>query len=318
MLNQRVLHILFALSCLTLAFVSFTNCTDHNSPFPSDPTPQVFDSCEVKTCSYSIQGPDTLELNIYRYSDEIRPVVLFVHGGGFKGGSHNDPFIQHFCDTLSSTGVHVISMSYRLTMKGKSFHCDQSSTAKVKAFSDCGDDILDALAMINDSARTWALDTSNIILAGSSAGAEAALHLAFNRNESHRFKALISMAGAMTDTTLITSENVIPTLLFHGSCDPLVPHGRAFHHYCEEDTPGALELCGSEAIFRKIEALHESVQIVIECGGDHSMANRAMSDHFWAIQVFCESVEEDIIPLMEVVETSNFSCDLPPCSWCIE
>ena len=296
----------------------FTHCGDRVSPSESDTEMNAFDSCEVITCIYSINGVDTLELDRYRYSDQVRPVVLFVHGGGFKGGSHNDPFIQHFCDTLASRGVHVISMSYRLTMKGKSFHCDQESAAKVKAFSDCGDDILEAVKMISDSAVVWALDMENFILAGSSAGAEAALYLAFNRNESHRFKALISMAGAITDTSLITEENVIPTLLFHGSCDPLVPHGRALHHYCEEGTPGALELCGSEAIFRKIEALNEPVQIILECGGDHSMANRAMSDHFWSIPVFCKSVEEDIIPIMEVVESTDFNCDLPPCSWCEE
>jgi hypothetical protein len=108
-----------------------------------------------------------------------------------------------------------------------------------------------------------------IILAGSSAGAEAVLHAAYwTANdlidlpeqpalpEDFKYGGVISMAGALVDTNLITKENAIPTLLFHGTCDNLVPFGTAPHHYCDESDKGYLMLHGANSIAKRLHHLN--------------------------------------------------------------
>ena len=50
----------------------------------------------------------------YKYDpNNLLPVMIWIHGGGFVAGSHNDKL--YIADNLSnSTGAIVVSMNYRL------------------------------------------------------------------------------------------------------------------------------------------------------------------------------------------------------------
>ena len=288
--------------------------------------PIQFDSVLVQNFTYHVQTEDTLKINLYQKSNEIKPLVLFVHGGGFMGGSYNHPFVAQFCDSLAQTGVHVASMSYRLTLKGQTFDCDQTIENKISAFTECVNDIRLATNYCLKNAARMNLD-SNIILCGSSAGAEAGVHQIYWEHDflkgaenpldpNFTYSAFISMAGAITDTTLMETSSAIPTLFFHGACDPLVPICSNIHRYCEANEPGALMLHGSISMSQRLASLRVPHWTIIECGGDHSIANRAMTDYFGFIAEFVEKTFSDELKETRVEIIENGTCDEIFCPVC--
>ncbi len=74
------------------------------------------------------------------------------------------------------------------------------------------------------------------------------------------------------DLNLITIGNMIPSMLFHGDADDLVPYRIAAHHLCPPDSPGWLMLFGSMAIAQHLQELGESCQMTSFIGGGHSYA----------------------------------------------
>ncbi len=252
--------------------------------------------------TYKTIEKDTLSLDYYTSraieEDSIySPLVLFVHGGGFYTGVRDEENIICFCSKLSNKGFKVAAISYRLFLKGQSFHCDQAIPNKIKAFQYAVNDLRSATRYFIDHSDSLRIDTSKIIIIGSSSGAETILQAAYWPNElmnldeqelSNDFKyaGMVSLAGAMTDTSLVTSESAIPGLFFHGTCDPLVPFASATHHYCPEKTPGALMLHGSKSISEKLHSLGKSYQLIAECGGKHGMASRPMDQYFDRIVEF--------------------------------
>ena len=87
-----------------------------------------------------------------------------------------------------------------------------------------------------------------------------------------KYAGIIAGSGAIMDLNLITSGNMIPTMLFHGDADYVVPYRIAAHHYCPPDSPGWLMLFGSMAIAQHLQELGESCQLTSFIGGDHSYA----------------------------------------------
>lgn len=317
------LLLLVLIPCGILSASALFSC---ENPPPTCAEPVEYDSVLTRHFTYQILDHDTLKLDLYQKSNEIKPLVLFVHGGGFGGGNHDHPFIAQFCDSLAQTGVHVASMSYRLTLQGQTFDCDQTIENKLTAFRECVKDIRQATAFCMDKAKEMEIN-SEIILCGSSAGAEAGIHQLFWEHDepkmdenpldsSFQYRAFISMAGAIVDTTLISTEKAIPTLLFHGVCDPLVPICSDIHHYCPADAPGALFLHGSISISERLTSLGSPHWCVIECGGDHSIANRAMTDHFDFIANFIRDVLAERLTESRFEKIENGSCMETRCPVC--
>ncbi|NUR98203.1 MAG: alpha/beta hydrolase, partial [Kribbellaceae bacterium] len=55
----------------------------------------------------------TLQARVYRHSTGPRPVLLWLHGGGFVGGDLRD--IEHTTSRIAAEGnVTVVSLNYRL------------------------------------------------------------------------------------------------------------------------------------------------------------------------------------------------------------
>jgi hypothetical protein len=101
------------------------------------------------------------------------------------------------------------------------------------------------------------------------------------------YAGVISMAGAIPDTVKIYKESAIPSLLFHGTCDNLVPYGTAPHRYCSKDQPGYLTLFGSRPIAEKLGKLNIPCWLHTTCGGGHELAGTPMSGYFDVITKFC-------------------------------
>lgn len=209
------------------------------------------------------------------------PLLLYVHGGSFSGGKRNDKNTVRFAHDMAARGYAVASISYRLTMKKLGFGCNTSSEDKVKAFNAASEDISAAVKYLLRKKRKFRLNPRTIILVGSSAGAEAVLNLVYVQPSKtlpigFKFAGIISMAGAITSLDLITKESAIPTQLFHGTDDLLVPYNNAPHHYCKPNSKGYLMLYGSKAIADKLKLLAHSFYLYTINKGDHSWSGKPM------------------------------------------
>lgn len=227
------------------------------------------------------------------------PLVIYVHGGGFsngdKGGGHK------LAKYLVEQGIACASISYTLYMKDKSFGCDGVLSEKVRAIQIAASQIWLATAYLTRQSELLNIDTSRIFIAGSSAGAEAVLHAAhwnrkqmqlyeLNLSSTFRYAGVISGAGAIMDLNLITSENMIPAMFFHGDHDPVVPYGVAAHHFCPPDSPGWLMLFGPKAISEHLHTLGGTYQLTTFIGGDHSFAGAYFYQDQHDVAVFIKRI----------------------------
>ena len=77
----------------------------------------------------------------------------------------------------------------------------------------------------------------------------------------------------MVDENYITETNAVPTVLFHGTKDDLVPYSKAPHHLCEKDDKGFLVLNGSGVISSRLEKHNTSYYLYRVEGGKHEVAS---------------------------------------------
>ena len=224
-----------------------------------------------------------LKLDFYRPKKVkgILPLLIYVHGGGFSGGKRNDKNTVRFAKNMAARGYAVAAISYRLTRKKLGFGCATKSEDKIIAFNEASKDISAAVHYLLNKNSKFRINTNKIVLIGSSAGAEAVLNLVYVYNDktlptSFKFAGVISMAGALTSVENITTETAIPTQLFHGTEDQLVPYDRAPHHYCNTNDAGYLQLYGSKAIADKLKKISASYYLYTIDEGNHSWASRPM------------------------------------------
>jgi len=276
----------------------------------------VYDSVIIQTFTYATKGGQNLDLDYYSpwsFNEAKRPLVIYVHGGGFSSGRRNSPKITEFCNKLAQYGYNVASISYRLTRMGKpeGFGCDCPATEKMNTFQSAVEDLQDATYFLIENREPLAIDPLKIILAGSSAGAETVLNAAYQPPVCYgldsgplSYAGVISMAGAIPDTISIYSESAVPSLLFHGTCDNLVPFSSASHRHCLPDQPGYLPLFGSLPISQRLRTLQLPHWLYITCGAGHEIASSPMTSSFDVIVDFCfeyvvlgkGSIRQTIIP----------------------
>ncbi len=162
------------------------------------------------------------------------PCLLFVFGGGFKMGSKNNQYNVPYLKAMADSGYIVASIDYRLGMKGVKMKGSKKLQTLGKAINMAVEDLFSATGFLLKHASELNIDSSKIILNGSSAGAITVLQADYelaNRTQiaseippGFHYAGLISFAGG------ILSYNGIPTyrnppspsLFFHGTNDKLV------------------------------------------------------------------------------------------------
>ncbi len=266
---------------IIVLFVFFLARTHAQGPAPTqlqDPTQDFH--------NYTYFNNDSITVDLDIRLPEVppeggSPLVIYVHGGGFSNGDRDGG--HKLAQYLAGHGIACASITYTLYMEGKSFGCDGVLSEKVRAIQIAASQLWLATAYLNKYSDQFNIDTARVFIAGSSAGAETVLHAAHwdremmqifehNLSPTFRYAGVISGAGAIMDLNLISTENMIPTMLFHGDADQLVPYGVAAHHYCPPDSPGWLMLFGSQAIAQHLQELEGTCQLTSFVGGDHSFA----------------------------------------------
>lgn len=241
---------------------------------------------KVKKRSYTYKKINGKKLKLDFYKPKSiksnYPLVIYVHGGGFSAGKKDENYIIDFAEFLASRGYAVASISYRLTMKQKGFGCNTNSLDKIRAFDITSEDVSYAIQYIIKKNKKFKINGNQIILSGSSAGAEAILHLAYVYENKvlpreFKFSGIISMSGALISMNNITKKTAIPTQFFHGILDNLVPYDSAPHHFCNKDNIGYLPLYGSKSIANRLKSLQKPYYLYSIENGDHSWNSRPMN-----------------------------------------
>lgn len=254
---------------------------------------KVFDSISSKTFTYSIRDKDTLKLDMYQpKNDSIlgRSLFVMVHGGGFTKGERNESSLVYLAENIAKKGFVVASIDYRL-VKNKPINCSYPANDKVKAFSNASEDLLNALLYLVKRKNSFLIDETKIILFGVSAGAETALNAVYNKDFVVKNKDLykdikpagiISLSGAVLKPELIIKDNMIPTVLYHGINDKVVPYDTSSHQSCLPTSPGFLLLSGSKIISDKLEANSGSFLLHTYLNKGHDIFNLPTDDFYQA------------------------------------
>jgi len=285
---------------------------------------KIYSDVKKSTKTFYQKSSESLRMDIFSPSADTltkKPVLLYVHGGGFSGGSRDEERHLQFCRHFALKGYMGVTMDYTLQRKGKSFGCDCPADEKVDTFLETARDISRAVRYLTDNHSKLGIDTNRIVLAGSSAGAEAVLHAAYwdeTRSDdsthilsgSFKYGGVISMAGALTELRWVDHKTAIPTQLFHGSCDHLVPYGTASHHYCDVDAPGYLTLYGSATIMNKLKTMGKGYYAITGCFGRHEWNELPLYDYVENVTdfLFNDVVKNKKRQIHYVVKTGKDPC----------
>ncbi|MEK9279979.1 MULTISPECIES: carboxylesterase family protein [unclassified Bradyrhizobium] len=141
---------------------------------------------------------DCLYLNIWtaaKRADEKRPVMVWIHGGGFQFGSSANPATDG--GALAAEGVVVVSFNYRLGVFGFFAHPYLDTEAPSGNYG--LQDQLAALRWIKANIAGFGGDPDNVTLFGESAGAMAVGILMASPLAHGLFHKAIGQSGAFWD-----------------------------------------------------------------------------------------------------------------------
>ncbi|TNE31574.1 MAG: alpha/beta hydrolase [Bacteroidetes bacterium] len=251
---------------------SCNNCTDSGRYSQA-----LFAEVEVDSLQYD--ATHNLWMNIYTPKDDSatdRRVVLLAHGGAFVSGNRNNPVMVDYATRLAEYGYVAISYDYRLASSPfMMIDSVQSLYVVANALAD-GNTVLEQVIASHASGNPHGIDPDKIALAGNSAGAVLSLHMGhMDQNDavstnlqaaidsaggwsamhdptsSNRVKAVISLAGGIVNPSWLNANG--PELIMaHGTWDNIVPYGCG---HVLNNSPSAMELCGSEPIATQANAI---------------------------------------------------------------
>lgn len=271
----------------------------------------------ITTHTYAIKDNDSLKLDIYLREDlvgkENLPVMLYVHGGGFKMGSRKNAaqevFLRHFADQ----GFLGASIDYRLgALDGNPYGCK----SLMDIFRLATADMADATRYIIDNFK---VDPTKIVTSGGSAGAMTVLQMEYDicndkdylkasLPEGFNYAGVIPAAGAIcTDDNKepVWPRKPCPMLIMHGSNDPLVPLDTA-------DVLGT-KLFGSMFLHGQFKADKVPHWLYIEKGADHIVAMKHLTDNLEETEKFYRSFINDgkdsiVVTEWQDAEPASMAC----------
>ena len=117
---------------------------------------------EVREVHYAQGSNATLDVFTPAAEDDLRPTVVWVHGGAWISGSSTN--VEPYLRILADQGYTTIGVNY--------------SVGPEATYPTAVTQLNDALAYIQEHASELSVDTTQIVLAGDSAGAQLASQLA--------------------------------------------------------------------------------------------------------------------------------------------
>lgn len=233
-----------------------------------------------------------LKLDFYEPTGDtatMRPLIIWTHGGSFLGGSKTDVDMVALSNAFAKKGYVCASIDYRTGF----FPVDSANS--VKAVMRAVQDMRAAIRFFYkdraDGINTYKIDTNNIFVGGSSAGAITALHLAYldrsceindyvapatltamgglEGNSGHpcyssRVNGVINLCGALAQYGWLEAGD-LPVCSMHGTEDGTVKYNRGIVN------PGValMYLDGSRMIHEQAQAIGVQSNFFTYYGADH-------------------------------------------------
>lgn len=166
---------------------------------------------------------EKLTLDIYQPAGDTlkgRPAIIWIHGGGFSGGSKDSGPTAHLSYEFARRGYVTVSINYRLRQ--------QPGNDWPGTFSDANSDAKAALNWLRKNSDKYGVDKHHIAVGGDSAGGNIAINLAYCGDTSgegvdnNGIFAVIDMYGPYMWAQLKRQKT--PVFIIHGDKDTVVPY----------------------------------------------------------------------------------------------
>ena len=215
-----------------------------------------------------------LDMDVYEpIGDSLssRPVIVFMHTGAFFSGHNELDDVVDLSIAAAKRGYVAVSISYRLGLNILSEYSGERAVYRGVQ------DASAAIRYLKQFHEEYNIDPNKIFLWGSSAGSLVGLHLAYSQdderpestygtvndpdlgcidcegnsyNHSSKPNALVSCWGAIGDLDWIDATDTIPTIMFHGTLDPIVPFNSGYPFTIDIALP---IVYGSNLIHQRLE-----------------------------------------------------------------
>jgi predicted esterase len=246
----------------------FTSLVSYSQPAkPVRYKDPIFSKVNIeKNLTYFPERPSTTKDRDYRFdfyqaaedSSLSRPMIIWMHGGGFKFGSKRAKGIKLWSKSFAKRGYVCAGINYRLSKKNPL----RNFKALMKGCYEARQDVIEAVKYFKNNHSKYRIDTNRIIVAGNSAGAIVALQAVYATDSAllallgekdlnldatvdspARIAGIINFWGAIFNTEWLKNSNV-PIVSVHGERDKIIPYKR-------KDSP----MFGSYFIHQKADSL---------------------------------------------------------------
>ena len=225
--------ILTLLACMMISGVSAVLVHAKDAPISPDGTYLYVerDTCELYLDVYNPAKGSQTSIN-----GKTKPTVVFMFGGGFIRGTRDDESYNDWFKMLTQHGYRVVSIDYRLGLKGSNKVGIAQVNVLDKAIHMAVEDLFSATNFMIDNAESLGIDPSNIVISGSSAGAISVMQAEYevcNRTSwasvlpaGFNYTGVMSFSGAILSRKGKVKYTEVPcaTLMLHGTADALVPY----------------------------------------------------------------------------------------------
>lgn len=177
-----------------------------------------------------------------------RPLIMFIHGGGFQNNTKNGAFSSRLCESFAKRGYVSATIDYRLGVEKTKTNKDYA-----EALYRAQQDGKAAVRFFKRYAERYGIDTSQIFIVGSSAGSKTCLAMAYmnedevpkevdrkqwgtlegnsgNEGFSSNVNGVINCWGALIDYRWIQKGDV-PLFNTAGTMDKTVPFDSSFDYH---------------------------------------------------------------------------------------
>ena len=190
------------------------------------------------TCDLYMDVYDPADGSETSVNDVEKPLVIFMFGGGFIRGTRDDESYNGWFRTMTENGYRVVSIDYRLGLKGSNKVGIAQVNVLDKAIHMAVEDLFSATNFILENADQFGVSPDNIVISGSSAGAISVMQAEYEiangtswasvLPEGFNYAGVMSFSGAILSRVGKVDYKKVPcaTLMLHGTSDELVPYNQ--------------------------------------------------------------------------------------------
>jgi len=271
-------------------------------------TPGNLEKYVYKTYKTEKRKEKQLSIGLVRPVDNLpnkkRPLIIGVHSGGFVNFCPFEPCYLKYSENIlvpnfTARGFITASIQYRLSPPLEFNPLKISDRVLKEVQYKAVQDVREAIKYIFANADKFGVDTENVFLVGTSAGAITALNTAYLDSEEvpkdllenygtlakrEKIKGVVSLSGALYDLAYLDGGDKVPLLIVHGSEDFIVPPEKGFYLGMKHLTP----VFGGKAVFDAAQKKGIDARAVFYDFG-HKYPSRFISDIFKNVNEFIGS-----------------------------